>query len=275
MEFGRQVSLPVLRQNKIYRQIRDLISHVFLIGLTVVLCLCGIFGTAAIIFNGMIARLVSRHIKIRRPPGYLENNENHNACMLLSNHKNASTWYLYVGDRGVVDSLLNKPMIIIPPHSKLFSSWFKIAHMIQLLAMTFVAAQKGWDGPVLLLLLIFEQAYQWYQNENWTAKKWLADEGVTMKTKSFRFTGRTLMVGAIHKLNGSITAAWMDDIIAPCARRNVWLKQLSKESSEVAEAYEDFEALSSFDLNCVSLSSGLVFEASKVIKRELGRDTWT
>lgn len=275
MQFGRQDSLPVLRQNKIYRQLCDVISHIFFIGLTIVLCLCGTFGTAVIVFNGMVTRLVSRYIKIRRPQGYLENNENHNACMLLSNHKNASTWYLYVGDRGVVDSLLNKPMIVIPPRSKIFSSWFKIAHMIQLLAMTFVAAQRGWDGPALLLLLMFEQAHQWYRNENRMAKQWLADEGVSMKARSFRFTGRAAMVGAIQKLNGSIAATWMDDIIAPCARRNVWLKQLSKESNEMAEADEDFESLSTFDRNWVLLNSGLVFEASKVIIRELGRDTWT
>lgn len=253
-----------------------MISQIFLIGVIIVLCLCGIFGTAAIVLNGMITRLVSRHIKIRRPPGYLENNEDHKACMLLSNHKNASTWYLYVGDRGVVDSLLNKPMIIIPPHNKLLSSWFKVAHIIQLLAMTFVAAQKGWDGLALLLLLMFEQAFQWYRNEDQIAKKWLADEGVSMKAKSFRFTGRTPMVGAIHKLSGSAATAWMDDIVAPCARRNVWLKQLSKESNEVAEkeaeADQDFEILSPFDQKWVSLNSGLVFEAFKVMKSELGRD---
>lgn len=158
-----------------------------MVSLTIVPCLCGTFGTAAIIFNGMITRLVSRHIKIQISPGCLENNENHNACMLLSNHKNASTWYLYVGDRGIVDSLLNKPMITIPPRSTHFSSWFKIAHLIQLLAMTYVAAQKGWDGPALLILLVFEQGYQRYRNETQMAKKMARRRGRYTESKILPF----------------------------------------------------------------------------------------
>jgi hypothetical protein len=59
--------------------------------------------------------------------------------MLVAEHENASTWHLFMGDRGVVDSLLNKPLLIIP-RQKLTAAWLKGAHFFQLLTMTFVAS---------------------------------------------------------------------------------------------------------------------------------------
>lgn len=251
----------------------NIISHLLLIGVIVVLCLCGTFGTAAVVLNGTMARIVSRFIKVRRPPGFLGNTEEHDACMLLSSHKNASIWYLYIGDRGVVDSLLNKTMIIISSNKSL-SHCFRTAHFIQLLAMTFVAAQKGWDGLALLILLIFERLLQWRQNESHMARNWLEAESVSVKAKSFRFTGRTPMIGAIHKFSGSAATGWMDDIISPSPRREVWLNQLSSGSNEVAVLDRDFEKLSSFDQSWVALNSGLATEAVKVMKRELDHDRY-
>lgn len=245
----------------------NIIIHLLLIILVVVLCLCGTFGTAAVVLNGTLTRIISRNIKIQRPPGFLGNNENHDACMLLSSHKNASTWYLYIGDRGVVDSLLNKTMITIPPSSKFPSSWFKTAHFIQLLAMTFVAAQKGWDGLALLILLFFGWAIQWHRDETQMVRNWLADEAVSVNAKSFRFTGRTAMIGAVQKLSGSHTTTWMDDIISPSGRREVWLKRLS---GDTAVHDPDFETLSSFDQSWVALHSDLANEAVKMIKGALG-----
>lgn len=246
-----------------------MIMHLVLVGLVVVLCLCGTFGTAALLLNGTITRIISCGIEIQRPPGYLENNENHKACMLVSSHKNASIWYLYIGDRGVVDSLLNKPMIAIPSCGKLTVYSFKFAHFFQLLAMTFVAAQKGWDGVALLLLLSFEWGLQWYRDESRLAQKWLTDEGVLVKATSFRFTGRTPMIGAIQKFSGSTTTIWMDEIISPSARRNVWLNQLSRGFSAMEEPEQDFKDLSSFDRNWVLLNLGLATEAYKVMKSQM------
>ena len=45
-------------------------------------------------------------------------------------------------------------MIGIPPSGKKLSYYFQAAHFVQLLAMTFVAAQKGWDGLTLLMLML-------------------------------------------------------------------------------------------------------------------------
>jgi hypothetical protein len=81
--------------------------------------------------------------------------------MLVGIHQNASVWYLFAGDRGVVDTLLNKKMISMPPHAnrKAFAYLLFSTHYLQLLAMTFTTGQKAWDGLMLVLLKLLE--YMW------------------------------------------------------------------------------------------------------------------
>lgn len=107
--------------------------HLILVGLVVVLCLLGAFGSATIIANGLVSKIVCRLLRAERPSGYLENNENHEACMLSAVHENANTWYLYMGDRGVVDWLLNKTMLSTPSTSRMLMGYFRLAHLSQLL----------------------------------------------------------------------------------------------------------------------------------------------
>jgi hypothetical protein len=83
------------------------------ISMASMLCLFALYGSATVTVICGISRLLCRHVKIQRPYGYLKNNETHNACMLASIHKNTSTWTLYIGDRGTVDTLLNKTLFDI------------------------------------------------------------------------------------------------------------------------------------------------------------------
>lgn len=57
--------------------------------LAAVLSVGGLFGSAAILFSGAVSNVVSPSISISRPPGYLLNNENHDACMLVAPHSNS------------------------------------------------------------------------------------------------------------------------------------------------------------------------------------------
>ncbi len=132
---GKLLRLTVSRFGKF-------LYHVLLVGLIGVLCMLGAFGSAAIIANGLVSKAVCRLLRAERPSGYLENNENHEACMLSAVHENANTWYLYMGDRGVIDWFLNKTMLSTPSASRVLMGYFGLAHVSQLLAMTFVAAQK-------------------------------------------------------------------------------------------------------------------------------------
>lgn len=129
-------------------------------------------------------------------------------CMLVALHENASTCYLYRGSRGVIDGLLNKTMIqaINSPFGA--STWmgyfFSFLEVVQLVAMTYVAAQKGWDGVALLALVVVAWAFDSVvYTDDKMAALWLRREGVTMKARNFRFSGRTPMLGAIQLLSRS------------------------------------------------------------------------
>lgn len=240
----------------------------------VILCLCGIFGTAVILFMSVITQVICQFLTVQRPPRFLENNETHSACMLLSSHKNSSTWYLYIGDRGVVDSLLNKPMFSIPPSGKFLMHWFRIAHFIQLLAMTFVAAQKGFDGLALVILMLLDNRMHWRYRKNQLAQRWLRTEDICVKAKSFEFTGRTAMLGAIHKMSGTKVTTWMDEIMSPVPRRQAWLDRLSKSPDSNSSPNSDFDSLSRFDQDWVLLNSELATQATSVLQAELGTKSW-
>ena len=233
IEFGRQKLISSYEWYSFVDQVAE--SHAFnvtrlllLLGIVVVLCLCGIFGTAVVVLIGVATQIVCQFLKVQRPPGFLDNNENHSACMLLGSHQNSATWYLYIGDRGVIDSLLNKPMFSIPSYGKFFEYWFRFAHVIQLLAMTYVAAEKGWDGIAFLVLVILSDAIHWRYSKTQLARRWLKTEDVCVKAKSFEFTGRTAMLAAIHKVSSTKVNTWMDEIMPPAPRRQALLNRLSK-----------------------------------------------
>lgn len=279
IDFSRQKPTGLSGLYQIVDQVAE--SYVFkqtkfllLLGIGVVLCLCGIFGTAVVLLLAVMTQFICQFLKVLRPPGYLKNNENHNACMLLSSHKNSSTWYLYIGDRGVVDSLLNKTMFSIPSYGRVLMHWFRIAHLIQLMAMTFVAAQKGWDGIALLILLLSADAMHWRYGKNQLARRWLKNEDVCVTAKSFEFTGRTTMLGAIHKMSLTKVTSWMDEIMPPVPRRQAWLNQLSKDQDGNASPDSHFDALSRFDQDWVLLHAGLVTQAVVELQKELGVKSW-
>jgi hypothetical protein len=211
------------------------------IGLAVFLCLLGCFGSAALIVCNSVSQLVALRIAIARPSSYLKNNEMHDACMLVASHENASEWHLYIGDRSIVDTLLNKPMFVIPegklPH--LAASWFWFANLFQLAAMTFVAAQKGWDGVWMVVLLAAHWALRWSFSGRSLACDWLEREGIDAEVGSFEFGGRYAMMGAIQVLSGSTSTRWMDNILVPHPRREVWLKTLGvTESTKTLDRHD-------------------------------------
>ena len=243
--------------------------HLLLVILIIVLCLFGAFGSAAIITNGLVSKLVCRLLRTERPSGYLENNENHEACMLSAVHENANTWYLYVGDRGVIDWLLNKTMLSTPSVSRILMAYFLLAHILQLLAMTFVAAQKGIDGVSLVVLLFIDHGYQYLLGGHQLARQWLGEEGVSINAQIFQFSGRTPMIGAVHIISEARDAAWIDTLLAPCPRIKVWLDELKCAALMRSRVNSDLQALSPSDRSWVLLNSQLAIEAARLIRRKL------
>ncbi len=109
----------------------ELLVIVFLLATVALLCLYGLYGSATTLLSGIVSKSACRLAVLYRPAGFLANNEKHDACMLVGVHRNCSSWYLYIGDRGVVDHLLNKPMIESLRPSIWLSGWFKVAHMVR------------------------------------------------------------------------------------------------------------------------------------------------
>lgn len=240
-----------------------------LAGLVVLLCLLGAFGSAAVVINGLVSKLVCRILLVKRPPGYLMNNENHDACMLSAVHENAQTWFLYMGDRGVVDWLLNKTMLTTPSANQLQIAYFRLAHVLQLLAMTFVAAQKGVDGVCLVVLLVANYGFQFLFGGHKMARQWLEAEKVSVDAHTFRFSGRTPMIGAIHALSHARNSSWMESLIVPCPRINIWLDELKCPPDIKGQSDADLGNLSSSDRSWVLLNTQLTVEAEKLIRNEL------
>lgn len=68
--------------------------------------------------------------------------------------------------------------------------------------------------------------------------------GVALAANSFKFTGRTALIGTVQLLSKTEESPWVDLILAKCAHRDAWLKILqclrlhrdksSKETSSVA-----------------------------------------
>lgn len=209
-----------------------------LLGLCVLTAFFGLYGTTVCIFVAFAFRVLCQMVHIKRPPGYLYNNEGPTAdgCMLASIHENASVWYLYKGSRAVIDTLLNKPMIesISSPLGPLLPVLLRILGVLQLLAVTYVAAQKGWDGVALLALIFTSFVFDHVgYNNNRLAHDWFQREGVNIKTYSFRFATRSAMLGTIQVLKQNPVTSWMDGILAPSSRREAWLAFLAGSSDAV------------------------------------------
>ncbi|OTA66079.1 hypothetical protein K449DRAFT_420732 [Hypoxylon sp. EC38] len=217
----------VLNQSEELRLFRALLV-IGLLGLTVFFILFAAFGTAAVVLIRLLSEVCIHSIEIKRPLGYLDNSETQDAFMLVAAHENAMEWHLYTGDRGLVDTLLNKPMIMLPEGRRTYvtATLFQCAHIGQLMAMTFVAAQKGWDGVCLIILLIAHYGLTWLFNRKALARNWMEREYAEAEVGRFEFSGRYGIIGTIQLLSGTKVNNWMDDILAPHPRRNFWLESL-------------------------------------------------
>lgn len=230
--------------------------------LAVLFCLLGSFGTATLIACTSVSELVAMRITIFRPSTYLRNNETHDACMLVASHENATEWHLYIGDRTVADTLLNKPMFVVPGSNltRFAASWFWFANLLQIAAMTFVAAQKGWDGVWMVVLLAIHWALRWSSSGRCLAREWMEREGIDAEVKSFEFGGRYAMMGAIQLLGESKATRWMDNILVPHPRREAWLKVLKGE--------EPSGSLEKHDERWLEYISEASFASAEVLRSE-------
>jgi hypothetical protein len=95
-----------------------------------------------------------------------------------------------------------------------------------MLATTFVARQKGWNGVALVSLIGITSLFRLRYRDRKLAEAWLMGNGVGVSATRFEFTGRMPMVGAIQAFCASRCTGWVDQIVAPHARKQVWLSRV-------------------------------------------------
>jgi hypothetical protein len=210
LRFGTSQSSSIAANSRRLESLLTAFRHLLIAASIIPLFLCGAYGTCASILLSRLNALINHYLPINRPTGYLQNTEHYDkTCMLAAPHENASTWYLYRGDRAIIDWLLNKTMITIgaPEGSRGFYMYFLCSHYLQLLAMTYVAAQKGWDGLFLFLFMIVSSltgssatlGLDLFRKSG--AATWLHQNNIRVYRATFRMAGRTQMMGAIQLIN--------------------------------------------------------------------------
>ncbi|KAH7308432.1 hypothetical protein B0I35DRAFT_441934 [Stachybotrys elegans] len=242
----------------------QILRFIFSICIAMVLFLWGCYGTGVTVICVSVSELAVQQLTIRRPSGYLRNNENHDACMLVAPHENATEWHLYIGDRGIVDTLLNKPMFMVPEgkQAHFVADLLWVANLLQLAAMTFVAAQKGWDGVCLVALLGIHWLLTSPFFNSSLADRWLEREGIDAKVESYLFGGRTALIGSIQLFSQSPNTDWMDRIIVPHPRRTVWLRSLRGETGP--------SNLGAHDAGWVNFATESSFAAAEILMKTFG-----
>ncbi|KAF5336692.1 hypothetical protein D9758_015670 [Tetrapyrgos nigripes] len=243
---------------------------VSLFSIAVTLSLLGLYGTAVGVLCGIASQVMCHYLQICRPYRYLENNEMHDACMLVGSHSNCFNWYLCIGDRGIVDGLLNKPMLMFRNGSS--GPWsrtaniFTFLHFMQLLAMTFAAANQGWDSIGMCILMVV--AWVMHSLEPLRAvQTWLEKDGISIETKSFQFQGRVAMFGAVQIFSQTTVFSWMNDILTPHKRRNIWLKEICP-SLAASLGSGDMRSLKEADRKWVEEQTQWSKEAAEVLDEE-------
>ncbi|KAL1965902.1 hypothetical protein VTN77DRAFT_5035 [Rasamsonia byssochlamydoides] len=228
----------------------EILLLIVLISATIITCLFDLFGTAACIVLAILMRICCRLITVKRSADYLQDSERGQvrACMLSAIHQNASTWYLYIGQRGIIDGLLNKSMISSVTSrfgdrgTLLLAYFLRGLSMLQLAAMTYVAAQKWWDGVALLIFILVSWAYELLScHPSVLVHKWLKKAHVQVEERTFLFSGRVVMVGAIQLFKRNPVSSWMDGIVHPSQRRNVLLQGLGGSQDAYRQGLADLE----------------------------------
>jgi hypothetical protein len=157
--------------------------------------------------------------------------------------------------------------MVVIPQQLAAARWLRAAHIIQLLAMTFVASQKGWDGVALLILLIISTVMQFRFRREMLTRMFCEENGVAVKQNSFEFSGRTPMLGAIQRVSRCCEWKWMDEILSPCPRREVWARALSREDMEMDSLDEEMDGLSDGDQGWVWNNKVLAIRGAILMQR--------
>ncbi|CAI4214285.1 unnamed protein product [Parascedosporium putredinis] len=226
--YNRRKKLRAITQTTRWKLFELFVSLIF----AAALLACRLIGSGLLLAIGAFSRFLLHTVEFKRSALYLRNRETHDGCMLTSLHDNATAWTLYLGHRGMIDSLLNKPMVEPGRAHPIVRWYFEFAEVPQVLAMTYVAAQKGWDGVAFVVLMGLMWASTSLSGNNQHAARWLEEEGFVLDSFTCEFPGRSELLGAVQLLSTEKKTYWMNGILAPVPRREVWLRRIGALDSD-------------------------------------------
>lgn len=226
-------------------------------------------GTSALVLIRAVARFLALRINVKRPPLYLRNREVHSGCMLVAAHENATTWTLYIGDRGTIDTLLNKPMVEIGEPSSIVLTWFRAAELSIPIAMVYAIMQGGWDVVSLLAVTALLEGLDYLNSRDRVVSAWLREEGLATKAFRCQFPGRSELIGAVQLLSRRKTSIWMDGILAPVPRRDAWLQVVGAVPSDPDSLQQSLASLDAHDRNWIKATGLQTMAAHELISERL------
>lgn len=105
--------------------------------------------------------------------------------------------------------------------------------------------------------------YRWALCGDEQASLWLAREGIEVKVRSYEYGWRTVMLGSIQLFSGSKVTHWMDSILAPHPRRDIFLGQLQGDDSVESKAQLD-----QLDLDWINNATSMSVQGAETMKRD-------
>jgi hypothetical protein len=150
------------------------------------------------------------------------------------------------------------------PWIRIAAQWFRLLNALQLITMTFVAANKGWDGICLVVLLACHYTLTWLTRRETLVRDWVDKEAFKVTTTRFEFSGRMPLIGTIQVLSGTEVENWMDSIVAPHPRRNKWLEEL-RAQDDTAVDYSNVD-LTENDIKRAKEDSKWTKQAIEIVK---------
>ena len=97
-------------------------------------------------------------------------------------------------------------------------------------------------------------------------------EGTGVKSRSYSFTGRTMLLGAVQEMSKNKCVSWMDGVIALHPRRGAWLSRLNllgkkNTQSDLDILYNTSRHCSDHDRKAILLSSELAYLSAEVLSK--------
>lgn len=121
----------------------------------------------------------------------------------------------------------------------------------------------------MLALLIISTVVHFRFRHELLVRMFCEENRVAVMQESFEFSGRTAMMGAIQQLSETQSWQWMDDILAPCPRREAWARIVSTGNTNMDSFEDEVRTLTEPDKRWVWVNTILTTRAAGIMRTEI------